>query len=85
MREAVWAVLADVGICRDEPSTWTVERPMHLQRLKEHPVFRTVPSPSVLTAIGTILAGQDYETPKNWGARFIAFPGKNAWSIPSSG
>jgi ectoine hydroxylase-related dioxygenase (phytanoyl-CoA dioxygenase family) len=85
MREAVWHVLADVGIRRDEPSTWTVERPTHLQRLKEHSTFRGVSSPSVLAAIDTILAGQVYETPKNWGALFIAFPSKNAWRIPVSG
>jgi hypothetical protein len=40
MREAVWHVLADGGICRDKPATWTVQRPTHLQRLKDHPAFR---------------------------------------------
>jgi ectoine hydroxylase-related dioxygenase (phytanoyl-CoA dioxygenase family) len=83
MREAVWQVLADAGIRRDEPATWTVERPAHLQGLKEHPAFRTVSG--VLAAIDAILAGQVHETPKNWGAVFVAFPGKSAWSIPTSG
>src|SRR5215471_16614669 len=85
MREAVWHVLAGGGIRRDEPSTWTLERPTHLQRLKEHPIFRAVASPRVLAAIDTILAGQVYETPKNWGALFIAFPSKDTWGIPASG
>lgn len=85
MREAVWQALADGGIHRDEPSTWALERPTHLQRLKEHPVFRAVGSPGVLAAIHTILAGRAYEMPKIWGAIFVAFPGKDKWGIPVSG
>ena len=85
MREAVWHLLADRGIHRDDSSTWTIERPDHLQRLKDHPVFRAVGSRSVLAAIDTILAGQVYAAPKNWGALFIAFPSKDKWGIPVSG
>jgi ectoine hydroxylase-related dioxygenase (phytanoyl-CoA dioxygenase family) len=85
MREAVWQVLADDGIRRDAPSTWTLERPTHLQHLKEHPTFRAVGSPSVLAAIDSVLAGQSYEAPKNWGALFIAFPSRDSWGIPTSG
>jgi hypothetical protein len=83
MREAVWHLLADRGIHRDEPSTWTIVRPAHLQRLKDHPVFRAAGSRSVLAAIDTILAGQVYATPKNWGALFIAFPSKDKWGMLS--
>jgi len=85
MREAVWQALADDGIRRDDPRTWTLERPTGLQRLKEHPAFHTAGSPSVLAAIGAVLAGQAYEMPKNWGALFVAFPTRDAWSIPASG
>jgi ectoine hydroxylase-related dioxygenase (phytanoyl-CoA dioxygenase family) len=85
MREAVWQVLAEDGIRRDAPSTWTLERPTHLQRLKEHAAFRAVASPSVLAAIDAVQSGQSYETPKNWGALFIAFPSRNPWGIPASG
>lgn len=84
MRDAVWKVLADDGVHCDDPSTWTLERPTHLQRLKEHPAFHAAGSPSVLTALDAIL-GQAYERPKNWGALFIAFPAKERWSIPASG
>jgi hypothetical protein len=85
MREAVWRVLADDGIHRDEPSTWILERPTHLQRLKEHPAFRAVGGPSVLAAFDAILAGRAYEAPKNWGAPFIAFPTGDRRGIPTSG
>lgn len=85
MREAVWRALADAGIRRDEPSTWTIERPTHLQGLKDDPVFRAVGSEAILAAIDIILDGRDYDAPKNWGAVFVAFPGKDSWGIPASG
>ncbi len=85
MRDAAWDVLAESGIHRDQPSTWSLERPTHLQRLKDHPAFRAAGSAHVLAAIDAILAGQTVETPKNWGALFIAFPGKDSWNIPTSG
>jgi ectoine hydroxylase-related dioxygenase (phytanoyl-CoA dioxygenase family) len=85
MREAVWHALANGGLHRDAPSTWTLERPTHLQRLKEHPAFCAVGSPSVLAAIDAILAGRGCERPTNWGAVFVAFPSKSPWGIPVSG
>ena len=33
MREVVWSGLAPTGILRDDPATWTQERPQHLQHL----------------------------------------------------
>jgi ectoine hydroxylase-related dioxygenase (phytanoyl-CoA dioxygenase family) len=39
----------------------------------------------VLAAVDTILAGQVYEMPKNWGAPFVAFPSRDTWGIPISG
>jgi ectoine hydroxylase-related dioxygenase (phytanoyl-CoA dioxygenase family) len=85
MRDAVWRALADVGIDRDRPSTWTVERPAHLQRLKDDPLFQAVGSKPVLAAIDDILEGAHYPTPENWGAFFIAFPSKVEWGVPASG
>jgi len=85
MREVVWQVLAEDGVRRDDPSTWTLERPTGLQRLKEHPVFRAAGSTGVLAAIDAILSPQAYEPPKNWGAVFAAFPVREAWNIPASG
>jgi ectoine hydroxylase-related dioxygenase (phytanoyl-CoA dioxygenase family) len=85
MRDAAWEALAETGIRRDAPATWTVERPTHLQRLKDHPAFRITYSKTVHAAIDSILVDQAYETEKNWGAVFIAFPGKDAWTIPASG
>ena len=85
MRSAVWRELAADGILQDDASTWTKERPEHLQRVKADPVFQAVGSTRLLEAIDAVLEGQAYEIPKNWGAVFLAFPSRDAWNVPSSG
>ena len=85
MRDVVWTGLADAGIRQDAPSTWTIERPANLQRLKTDPVFEAVGSERVLAAIDAILETRSYEKPKTWGALFIAFPSEGEWEVPASG
>jgi hypothetical protein len=85
MREAIWRVLEAQGIHRDNRSTWTKERPEHLQQLKADPVFRAAGSSRMLAAVDEILDGQAYAPPKNWGAFFIAFPTARPWGVPRSG
>ena len=85
MRSAAWCALAKVGISEGDPSTWTKERPEHLQHLKADPAFRAVGSERLLMAIGAVFAGQAYEGPKNWGALFLAFPSTHPWNVPSRG
>ena len=62
-----------------------MERPPKLQHLKDDPVFQKVGSSTLLSAIDAILEGCTYEKPKDWGAFFLAFPGKTPWHIPRSG
>ena len=85
MREAAWRALAKVGIQQSDRSTWTKERPEHLQDVKDDPAFRAVGSARLLKAIDAALEGHTYETPKNWGALFLAFPSHDAWNVPSRG
>jgi hypothetical protein len=85
MRAATWRALADVGISQHDPSTWTKERPEHLQHLKADPAFQAVGSARLLEAIDAVLEGQAYERPKNWGALFLAFPSQHAWNVPARG
>ena len=85
MRDSIWKALEDVGMHRDRPATWTVERPPNLQHLKADPVFQKVGSSTLLSAIEPILEGLPYEQPRDWGAFFLAFPGKTPWHIPTSG
>lgn len=85
MRDLVWQALARLGVERDKPSTWTTERPAHLQSLKHDPVFRAVGSEALRAAIAAVFEGRRYADPDNWGALFVAFPGQAKWEIPASG
>lgn len=85
MRAAVWNALAGAGIQERDASTWTKERPEHLQHTRSDPAFRAVGSRRVLEAIGALLHDQTYEVPKNWGSPFLAFPSAQRWNVPSSG
>jgi ectoine hydroxylase-related dioxygenase (phytanoyl-CoA dioxygenase family) len=85
MRAAVWRALADVGIRRDDRTTWKNERPEHLQHLKDDPAFQAVGSARLLETISATLEGRAYAGPKHWGACFLAFPSRDGWNVPSRG
>jgi hypothetical protein len=85
MCDVIWAALAKAGIHRNDPSTWTTERPEHLQQLKSDPVFQAIGSARTMQAIDEVLEGQAWPKPRNWGAFFLQFPAGRAWDIPSTG
>ena len=85
MRDVAWDGLLDMGIQRDASTTWTVERPTKLQKLKDEPAFNAVGSRRLLAAIDAVLETKAYEKPKRWGAIFVAFPTKEVWGVPPSG
>jgi hypothetical protein len=85
MCDVIWAVLAKVGILRDQPSTWTTARPVHLQHLKGDSVFRAIGSPRTIQAIDEVLEGQQWQQPRDWGTFFLQFPAGREWDIPSTG
>jgi hypothetical protein len=85
MRDTVWRALQQVGIYRDRPATWTVERPPNLQHLKAAATFRQVGSSALLAAIEAILERSADDPPQNWGAVFLSFPAKTPWALPTHG
>jgi hypothetical protein len=85
MREAVWRVVSRRGIRRDNPATWKEERPIHLQELKDHSVFRAAWGKRTIAAIDEVMEDAAWQMPKSPGAHFIAFPSSSEWNIPSSG
>jgi hypothetical protein len=85
MREVVWQGLERLGIRRDDPATWTIERPVKLQNLKDHRAFQAVGGPRLREAIDTLLETRAYEPPKRWGALFVAFPTQTVWGVPAGG
>jgi hypothetical protein len=85
MRAAVWRGLAKVRIREGDPSTWTKERPEHLQHLKADPVFGAAWSKAMRAAIEELLEDQMWIGPKSAGAFFLAFPSRREWSVPTAG
>ena len=85
MCDVIWDALGNVGIRRNEPSTWTKTRPEHLQHLKSQPAFRAVGSDRTIGAIQQVLAGQQLPMPQNWGAFFLHFPTGGHWDVPHTG
>lgn len=85
MCDVIWAALAQAGIHRDDPSTWTIPRPEHLQHLKTDPVFQAVGTQRTIAAIDEMFQGQPWERPRDWGAFFLQFPTGLEWNVPSSG
>lgn len=85
MCDVIWTALAQAGIQRDDPSTWTTARPEHLQHLKSDPVFQAIGSERTLAAIDQALEGQPWERPRDWGAFFLQFPTGDKWDVPSTG
>jgi hypothetical protein len=68
-------------VLRDKPSTWTIERPGKLQKLKVHHAFGAVGSERLLRAVDAVLGTSFYEKPKRWGAIFIALPSPAEWGV----
>lgn len=84
MVDALWAVLAEQGIQRDRPRTWTVERPAHLQQLRRSPAFRWHPTDALQRVLQAIM-GPHFEAPADWGSAFVAFPSQSPWAVPFKG
>ncbi|MBV9254667.1 MAG: phytanoyl-CoA dioxygenase family protein [Actinobacteria bacterium] len=85
MRDVVWRALETRGVRRDDPSSWTVEAPFHLQGLKSAPQFDAIGTPRTLTAIGEVLQTDDWLRPRDWGAFFLLFPVARPWNVPHAG
>lgn len=84
MQDALWAALAEAGIDRSRPETWTVERPTNLQRLRTDQAFRWRPTAALRQAI-EVIVNADFEEPADWGSAFIAFPSQSRWGVPHKG
>jgi hypothetical protein len=84
MADVVWAALEPKGFRRDDPATWTIEAPSHLQRLKEAEPFKAVGSDRTIGAIDDLLGPGQWVRPKDWGAFFLLFPTRRRWTVPHS-
>jgi len=85
MRAATWRVLARQGVRENDRSSWTIERPAHLQALRDDPAFNAIGSAKTLAAMRAAMEGQSWEEMKNWGSAFLAFPATGDWNVPPGG
>jgi Phytanoyl-CoA dioxygenase (PhyH) len=85
MCDVIWAALARAGIHRNDRSTWTTARPVHLQHLKSDPVFQAIGSARTIGAIDEVLEGQPWQRARDWGAFFLQFPIGREWAVPYTG
>jgi len=87
MRAVVWRALAAQGIQRDDPTTWSIERPnpKDLWHLRMDPAFRAVGTERTLAAIDETLGGQPWRAPTEWGFFFLVFPTGRPWEVPVDG
>src|SRR5215831_12919306 len=85
MCDVIWAALAKSGVHRNDSSSWTAARPVHLQHLKADPAFRAIGSVRTIQAIDEVLEGQPWQKPRDWGAFFLQFPIGSRWDIPTRG
>jgi phytanoyl-CoA dioxygenase PhyH len=86
MCDVIWERgLAQMGILRNDSSTWTKDRPEHLQHLKSDPAFRAIGSARTMGAIKDVLEGREWQRPTDWGAFFLQFPTRREWNVPASG
>ena len=85
MCDLIWAALGEVGIHRNDPSTWTTARPEHMKHLKGDSAFHSIGSARTIQAIDEVLEGQPWQKPRDWGAFFLQFPIGSQWDIPSRG
>jgi hypothetical protein len=83
MRQRFWTFLAERdGVRPDEPWSWTVETPRHLQALRRSGAFAAMAAPAVVAALDDLLG--DWRRPRNWGLPLVTFPG-SGWRVPTTG
>ena len=83
MRDVVWDALAERGVDRADPTTWSAAAADHLQHLRPRVEFRAVGSRRTMGAIADLL-GAERAAPRDWGAFFLLFPGAEQWEVPAS-
>ena len=83
----VWSRLSELhGIKRNDRTTWSAEAPwVGLNKFKDHPLFQSIASEAVCSAIDDLLGSGAWVKPKTWGGFLVKFPDRQpeAWTIPT--
>jgi hypothetical protein len=75
MADALWADLGGrFDVRRDDPTTWTVIRPMHFQAVVGAGAFAALDTPALAALSDQILGPDRWERPHHWGGPLVTFP-----------
>lgn len=81
MVDRIWATLgARHDIRRDDPATWTVERPAQFQALGKSGAFEAFACPAARAGLDRLLGA--WVEPDPWGIPLVSFPTPAAWALP---
>ncbi|MDG4825653.1 phytanoyl-CoA dioxygenase family protein [Asanoa sp. WMMD1127] len=84
MRDRFWSFLtAEHGLRPDDPVTWTVEHPRHLQALRRSGAFAPLGGAQVVGALDDLLGV--WRRPTSWGLPLVTFPRTGRWRLPATG
>jgi hypothetical protein len=82
IRSMTWdAIERQTSMRRDDPSTWTLPWPDHLDHLKGRPELRAIDTPRVRGAIDEVLGTGDWVAGKGWGANFVVMPSGEPFDV----
>lgn len=83
MAERLWAEMARKdGMRRDDPATWSIERPYHFKPLQESGAFRAMATPALRVMLDDLLGAGEWVEPPWWGQPLVCCPSQQAWNIP---
>jgi hypothetical protein len=83
LADRLWTELARKdGARRDDPRTWTVERPWAFQSVRGSGAFADMATPELRAVLDDLIGGP-WNEPRAWGQPLVCFPQPGAWSLPS--
>lgn len=84
MADRLWTDLAArFGARRNDPMTWSDERPAAFRALQDSGAFEAMGSPRVREALDELMGPEAWTEPTKWGQPLVSFPGHaTAWTVP---
>lgn len=83
LADRLWANLASKdGVRRDDPKSWSVERPWAFQAIRGSGAFLGMATPELRGVLDDVMGGPWIE-PKAWGQPLVCFPQAAPWTLPS--
>lgn len=83
MCEAMWTVLDNYGIKKDEPETWTQPKLAIFKKLAESGAFDGVNSKTVCGALDDLMGPEGWLRPDVWGSSLFTVPNAETWQVPT--